>query len=63
MCEVPICLVAVFGGVLAERREGEAVLNGEATELEGLEELGNFRTAVEHAKRGSGDGLLLGGKV
>jgi hypothetical protein len=63
MCEVPVGLVAIFGRVLAERREGKAVLNGEATKLEGLEELGNLGAAIEHAKGGSGDGLLCGSEV
>jgi len=31
----------VFGGVLAERGEHDAVLEGEVAQLEGLEELGN----------------------
>jgi len=63
VCEVPVRLVAVFGGVLAEGGEGEAVLDRHAAELEGLEELGDLGAAVEHAKGGSGDGLLCGSEV
>jgi len=63
VCEVPVRLVTVFGGVLAERGEGEAVLDRHAAELEGLEELGDLGAAVEHGKGGSGDGLLCGSEV
>jgi hypothetical protein len=63
MCEVPVGLVAIFGRVLAERRKSKAVLNREAAKLEGLEELGDLGAAIEHAKGGSGDGLLCRSEV
>jgi hypothetical protein len=48
---------------LAERGEGEAVLDLEPAELERLEEFGDLGAAVEHTKGGSGDGVLLGCEV
>lgn len=41
MREVPGCVVPIFGAVLAERREHDAVLEGHAAEGEGLEEFGD----------------------
>lgn len=45
MGELPAAEVAFVGGVLAERGEENAVLEGEAADGEGLEDLGD-RSAV-----------------
>jgi hypothetical protein len=39
--KVPHGIMPIFSGVLAQRREGDAVLEGEAAELEGFEEFGD----------------------
>jgi hypothetical protein len=51
------CVVAVWSGVLAERTQHDAVLEGETSELEGLEELWDIFPAV--GEEGSSGGRIL----
>jgi hypothetical protein len=56
-------LVAVFGGVLAEGGEHDAVLEGGAAEGEGLEELGDGSAIGLGVGGGSRRRVLCGGEV
>lgn len=47
MGNVPHCVMPIFGGVLTERGEHNAVLQGQAAELKGLEELWHALLAFE----------------
>lgn len=41
MCEVPVCVVAIWCRVLAKRRKHDPVLEGDAANLERMEDFGN----------------------
>jgi hypothetical protein len=50
--------MSIFGGVLAEGREHNAVLEGQAADLEGLEEFGDGLAIWLGVGGSSGGGLL-----
>lgn len=63
MSQVPGCMVAILGGVLAEGREHDAVLEGEAAESKGLEELGDGLAIFLGVEGGAGGWFLRGCEV
>lgn len=60
---MPGCVVAILCRVLAQWREHDAVLEGEAAEGEGLEELGNGLAIFLGNEGGAGGWFLRGCKV
>ena len=63
MGEVPGCVMAVDGGVLAERGEHDSVLEGEPADLEGCEELWDCGTVGLWVRGGAAGWLLGGGEI
>ena len=52
-------MVPVFGGVLAEWGQRDAVLQRQAAQGDGCEELGELGAAVFHGEPGAGGWVLL----